>query len=104
MIKYMFVTHGELAKGMMDAVRLIMGEDQEIYIDSISHKTSIHNFGKKVANTIVELDEGDGVIVLTDLALASPYNQASLAYKRIGNTVKYKVIAGTNLPMMLEAV
>ena len=48
-----------------------------------------------------QLDEGDGVLVLTDLYGATPANQAVAL---LGRRDRIRVLAGVNLPMLLRAL
>lgn len=104
MIGYLIATHGKLAEGLVDSAELIMGSNQKIKTMSITQDTSIEEFGENMLKEIQEVDEGDGTIVFTDLLLASPYNQASINYKKLKGKCEYRVISGTNLPMILEAL
>lgn len=47
-----------------------------------------------------EVDNGDGVLILTDALGATPGNVAT----RLADTQQVAVIAGVNLPMLLRAV
>lgn len=103
MIGFLVATHGKLAEGLVDSATLILGKQKRVETMSITHDTNIEEFGKKMVEKIQGLDDGDGVIVFTDLLLASPYNQASIGYKQLGDDCVYRVISGTNLPIILEA-
>ena len=94
------VTHGELANGLVDSVRLIMGEQENI---TLTHEMSIEDFGQRLQNQILSLCENDPVLVFTDLLLASPYNQAITCYKHLSDTNRLRVLTGVSLPMVLEA-
>lgn len=104
MVGFLIATHGGFAKGMLDSIELIAGKQQKIDIISIFHETNIDVFGEELMNKIKELDDGDGVIVFCDLLLASPYNQATLSYKKLNGKHIYKILSGANLPMVLEAI
>ena len=60
----------------------------------------------KITEAISKVNQGDGVIVLTDLISASPYNQSLIATSSLENTLKNDVyvIGGVNLPVLLEAI
>lgn len=97
------VTHGELANGLVDSVRLIMGEQENIWTFTLTHEMSIEDFGQRLQNQILSLCENDSVLVFTDLLLASPYNQAITCYKHLSDTNRLRVLTGVSLPMVLEA-
>ena len=64
----------------------------------------VTEYGRILSDTVKEMDDLSGVIVFTDLFLASPYNQAVWGYRNIGKDDKYYVVSGVNLPMLIEAV
>ena len=54
---------------------------------------------KTQADTLVtELDDGEGVLILTDLYGATPRNIAS----RLGEAGRVSVVSGVNLPMLMR--
>jgi mannose PTS system EIIA component len=55
---------------------------------------------QNVRALIAQLDDGRGVLVLTDCLGATPANVAA----RLAETGKVEVIAGVNLPMLLRAL
>ncbi|GCF92414.1 PTS fructose transporter subunit IIA [Enterococcus florum] len=97
------VTHGEMANGMMDSLSLIMGEQSDYLTLGLKHGDDISEFNEKIQASIVELDKGKGVLVLVDLLSASPYNQAAMCFNKLKEQHDYRLIAGTNLPMLIEA-
>lgn len=99
----LIVTHGELANGLVDSVRLIMGEQEDIWTFTLTHEMSIEDFGQRLQNKILSLCETDSVLVFTDLLLASPYNQAITCYKHLSDANRLRVLTGVSLPMVLEA-
>lgn len=98
----LLVTHGTMAEGIMDSLRLIMGEQTECDTLSLKHGDSIEEFAESIQKSIVDLDNGEGVLVLVDLFSASPYNQAAISFNKLKNH-KYRLISGVNLPMVIEA-
>ena len=100
MVGFVIATHGKLASGFLDAVKLIIGEQENI---GVFEGNDVSEFGLKLEKLIRKEDDGDGVIVFTDLFAASPYNQAALCANRIKD-VKIQLITGVNLPMIIEAI
>lgn len=103
MVGFLIATHGKLADGLLDSLLLIAGKQESILTLSITHETSIEVFEDEMGKTISELDKGDGVIVFTDILLASPFNKAASCYRTVGKTHRFLVLSGVNLPMLLEA-
>ena len=92
MVGFLIATHGGFARGILDSIELIAGKQERIDTISILH------------DKIVELDDGDGVVVFCDLLLASPYNQATMSYRALQGKHEYRIMSGANLPMILEAL
>lgn len=103
MIGVLVATHGKMAEGILDSAELIIGKQDNCKVLSLCHGDSIELFGESIKNAIIELNQGDGVLVFTDLFAASPYNQAALNYQHLKNC-RYRSITGVNLPMLIEAL
>lgn len=103
MIGVLVVTHGYLSKEFLNTVELIMGKQKNCSSLSLLAGDSIEEFSSQIFSKIKELDEGEGVIVVTDLFLASPYNQTTLKHREILKAkINYRLLTGVNLPMLLE--
>lgn len=103
MIGVLVVTHGYLSEEFLNTVKLIMGKQEKSFSLSLLEGDSIEDFSQGILNKIKEIDEGSGVIVVTDLFLASPYNQTALNHKKILNEdIDYRLLTGVNLSMLLE--
>lgn len=103
MIGVLVVTHGYLSEEFLNTVKLIMGKQKKSFSLSLLEGDSIEEFSQGIFNRIKEIDDGSGVIVVTDLFLASPYNQTMLNHKKIlDENIDYRLLTGVNLPMLLE--
>ncbi len=103
MIGVLIITHGKFAEGLLDSVHLIMGKQEKCEILSLHHGDSIEEFSQAIFEKMRKLDEGSGVIVVTDLYSASPYNQTALNHNRLlKEKIHYRLLSGVNLPMLLE--
>lgn len=103
MVGILIATHGKFAAGLLDSAELIIGKQAQCMTLGLCHGDDIDFFGAAIKDAVVALDEGDGVLVLTDLFSASPYNQAALNYPQLKGHV-YRSVCGVNLPMLLEAI
>lgn len=100
MIGVLVATHGEMAKGIFDAIDMICGTQEKFQIVSLKRGQDAESFGEEIGEIITELNDGDGVVILVDLLGATPMNQSALnLYK--SETVE--VITGVNLPMVVTA-
>jgi PTS system mannose-specific IIA component len=99
MVGIVLVSHGEMAAGMLDAARMIVGEQDQILPISLNEEDDVEGLMGRIANAIKEIDTGEGILVLVDVFGASPFNaSARLAM----GEAKIEVITGMNLPMLLE--
>jgi PTS system mannose-specific IIA component len=88
-----------MAEGMMDAARMIVGEQEGIETVSLKEADAVENLMDRISDALVRVDTGDGVLILVDAFGASPFNAS--ARVAVGRE-KTEVISGVNLPMLLE--
>lgn len=100
MIGVLVATHGEMAKGLFDAIDMICGTQEKFSIVSLKRGQDAESFGEELGEKINELNSGDGVVVLVDLLGATPMNQSAL---NLYKSDKVEVITGVNLPMVVTA-
>ena len=101
MIGILIVTHGEIGKSLIDCATNIL-DDNPISLDSLSINSNndLNNYTKIISQKIKELDNGDGVLILTDIYGATPCN----LLKNFIVKNKVEVITGINLPMLIKAI
>lgn len=106
MLGIVIATHGTLSDGIKDAAEVIMGNTENIVTVNLNAGDDVEKLGKKINSSILEVNQGDGVLVLVDLVSASPYNQSVLVTNKLEQELKDKVyiIGGVNLPMLLEII
>ena len=99
MVGVLVVAHGEMAAGLLDAARMIVGEQEALLALSLQEMEDVEGLMAKVEQAISQVDGGEGVLVLVDLPGASPFNaSARIAMQREG----IEVVTGINLPMLAE--
>ena len=101
MIGILIVAHGSLGKSLIQCATHVMGSRppnlEQFGIEKNDDPASVMELlGKAVKN----LDEGDGVLILSDIYGATPCNIVGKVLKR--NYVEG--VAGVNLPMLLRAL
>lgn len=106
MLGIVIATHGNFSDGIKDAAEVIMGSVENIATVNLNPGDSVENLGDKIKDSILHVNQGDGVIVLVDLVSASPYNQSVLATSKLDSQISDKVyiVGGVNLPMLLEVI
>jgi mannose/fructose-specific phosphotransferase system component IIA len=116
MFGILIVTHGQMAEGVIDALKMIMGENEWPAADSI--QPVILKEGESPETLIDEIDKRirkmressiRGALILTDLYGSSTTNAAvkkmlSSRSDKSSREFGIAVVSGLNLPMVLELV
>lgn len=100
MLGVVVVTHGRLAEELIAAVKFIMSGKPSIKIEGVCLDSSreFNTFAQEIKNAIKKVDEGDGILLVTDMFGGTPSN-VSLTFLE---EKKVEVISGVNLPMLLK--
>jgi len=98
MIGLVLVTHGKLATEFVVAMEHVVGPQERIAPICIGPDDDMDQRRKEIAKAIAKVDDGAGVIILTDLFGGTPSNLAISLMK----SDKIEVIAGVNLPMLIR--
>jgi PTS system mannose-specific IIA component len=100
LVGILVVSHGNMAEGMIDAARMIVGIMEGVASVSLKEEDAVEDLMGRIEAALNEVDQGDGALILVDAFGASPFNaSARLALNRKN---KVEVITGMNLPMLLE--
>ncbi len=98
MIGLVLVTHGRLALELRHAMEHVVGPQPAVATVCIGPDDDMEGRRADIRARMAEVDQGDGVVLLTDIAGGTPSNLAlSLADRE---TVE--VIAGVNLPLLVK--
>jgi len=98
MIGVVLVTHGTLAQAFRTALEHVVGEQQKFATISIDPCDNIESRRDDIIEAIDSVDEGGGVIVVSDMFGGTPSNLAISMMDR----ENLEVIAGANLPMLIK--
>jgi PTS system mannose-specific IIA component len=98
MIGLVLVTHGRLASEFVVAMEHVVGPQERVEAVCIGPEDDMEARREDIAKAIAKVDEGGGVIILTDLFGGTPSNLAISLMK----TENVEVIAGVNLPMLIR--
>lgn len=98
MISVLIVTHGRLAAELLAAGQTIAGELRNFRALSLDWSEGIDEARRRIAEEIAAIDQGDGVLVLTDMFGDTPSN-AAISLRREG---RVEVVSGVNLPMVVR--
>ena len=98
MIGMILVTHGRLAEELIAALEHVVGPQESIAAVCIGPDDDMEQHRHKIMEQTRETDNGDGVVLLTDMFGGSPSNLAI----SVMDNVNVEVIAGVNLPMLIK--
>ena len=98
MIGAVIVTHGLLARELLDAAERIVGRTEGIRAVSMGWDDEVADAREEIEAAIKEVDSGDGVLIFTDMFGGTPTN-VSLAFLEQD---KVEIITGVNLPMIIK--
>lgn len=94
-------THGWAAEQLLKTAEMLLGEQQNVgWIDFVpgeNAETLIEKYHARLA----ELDTSQGVLFLVDTWGGSPFNAAS---RIVVDKERHEVIAGVNIPMLVETL
>ncbi|TDI38565.1 MAG: PTS sugar transporter subunit IIA [Acidobacteria bacterium] len=98
MIGIVVVTHGQLARELVSAAEMIIGEIPNVTAVSIGWHESPDDAQREIEQAILYADSGKGTVVLTDMFGGTPSN-LSLTFLEKG---RVEVVTGVNLPMLIR--
>ena len=98
MIGIVVVTHGQLARELVLAAEMIIGEMPNITAVSIGWQESPEDAQKDIEEALERVGSGRGAVVLTDMFGGTPSN-LSLTFLE---NEKVEVVTGVNLPMLIR--
>jgi PTS system mannose-specific IIA component len=98
MIGALVVTHGHLGQELVAAAEMIVGDISHIKSVSIGWHDDVNDAHNDIEKHILEVEDGSGVLILTDMFGGTPSNIA-LSFHDPG---KVDVVTGVNLPMIIK--
>lgn len=100
MIGIVLITHGNLAEELLSAVKFVLSGEPAVKMAGVSldPKKEFDTFKKVIDKAIKSVDQGDGILLVTDMFGGTPSN-VGLTFLDENNI---EVISGVNLPMLLK--
>ncbi|MEW6737051.1 MAG: PTS sugar transporter subunit IIA [Acidobacteriota bacterium] len=92
------VTHGRLSIELLAAAEMIVSEIRHIVAVSIGWHDEVEQACQEIGRAIARVNQGHGVLLLTDMFGGTPTNIA-MTFAKIGSV---EVITGVNLPMVIK--
>jgi mannose PTS system EIIA component len=98
MVGALVVSHGHLAQELLAAAEMIVGEISHIQAVSLGWHEDVNDARIEIERRIADVDNGAGVLILTDMFGGTPSNIA-FSFHEPG---KVDVVTGANLPMIIK--
>lgn len=98
MIGKLILTHGGLGRELLSAAQVIAGRADGIEAVCLGWQEGIEEARERVGAAVERLDQGQGVLILTDMYGGTPCNLA-MGFLDPGHI---EVLTGVNLPMVLR--
>ena len=101
MIGILIVTHGEIGTALLHSASQILGEaPRQVATLSVWRQDDPDDLILRAQELISGIDDGDGVLVLTDIFGATPGNVVS----RLLQDGRIEGVSGVSLPMLLRVL
>lgn len=97
MVGILIVSHGRLGEALISSVQFIVGNLQKTRDISVWPKDKWKEVKERIQKEIEEIDDGDGVVILTDVLGGTPTNLSLSFLKK----EKVEVVTGVNMSMLL---
>lgn len=102
MVGFVLIGHGDFATGVASALEMIAGPQDHLEVVPF-HEGEESEFPGKLTKALERAcADGNGAIAFCDLLGGTPFNQTMILSTDMGASVE--VVAGVNLPMLLEVV
>ena len=98
MIGLVLVTHGRLAVEFRSALEHVVGPQRQVESVTIGPDDDIERCRQQILEAVRRVDDGTGVVILTDMFGGTPSNLAI----SVMSQPKVEVLAGINLPMLIK--
>ena len=105
MFNIILASHGNMAEGMLDSIKLFFGDE----IDKIS-ALCIHagddpvEFDHQITSEIKKMGNENGTLIFVDMFGGTPGKRSAMILKDSGLASSIKVITGMNFTMLLEVM
>lgn len=101
MLGIILASHGRFADGIKESAQMIFGEQEKFESVCLLASMGPDEFRQKLKDAIKAVDSEE-ILFLVDLWGGTPFNQSSNLFE--GNEEKWAIVAGMNLPMVIEAL
>ncbi|WP_064590996.1 mannose/fructose/sorbose PTS transporter subunit IIA [Streptobacillus moniliformis] len=101
MIGIIIASHGNLASGILETSKMILGDVENLVAVGIYPNEGPEDLKNKIVEAAKSFDNQNEVLVLVDIWSGSPFNQANALMAEYPN---WAIVTGVNLPLLAEAI
>lgn len=102
MVNIILASHGEFAEGILQSAEMIFGEQENLVAATLMPNEGPEDLKAKLDAAVESFGEDAEVLFMVDLWGGTPFNQANVIHTEM--TDRTAIVAGLNLPMLLEAL
>lgn len=102
MLAIIVTGHGEFARGILQSAEMIFGKAQKVMAVTLGPNESVEDLVNHYRVAIQSMQPVSELLFLVDLWGGAPFNAAQQVVAQAPE--KYGLIAGLNLPMLIEAL
>jgi len=100
----LIITHNGIGQALIDTATSMLGENASqvscLSIPANLKPQDLGYYADQTRDSMIELNNGDGVLILTDIYGATPSNLASY----FGSEENVEIVSGLNLPMLVRVL
>jgi len=100
MIGIVLISHGRLAQEFAEALEHVVGKQDHLATISLFPQDDIEAKREEILATVGKVENGQGVVILTDMFGGTPSNLAHSLLDKAG----VEIVAGMNLPLLIKLV
>ncbi|KPI47306.1 PTS mannose transporter subunit IIA [Clostridioides difficile] len=101
MKKFLIATHGELSRELVDTSKLIIGSLNNVEYFCMTKDKSADDAEKEIRSILLNNKDSEKFVVLTDVFGGSV---ANICTNLLLQGVKFELLTGVNLPMLLSTL
>lgn len=101
MIKILLTSHGTMAEGMVQSVKMLIGEQERLEVVTFAEEMGAEKLEELYAQKLSDTSDVNQWLVFCDLKGGTPFNVVSKFSFKNENVA---VIYGMNLPVVIEAL
>ncbi|MEL7370040.1 MAG: PTS sugar transporter subunit IIA [Myxococcota bacterium] len=98
MIGLVLVSHGNLARSLLQTAAEIVGPFEKAEALAVSREDSLPEIEAQIRDAVLRVERGDGVLILADMFGGTA---ANVALRLVGQH-QVEIVTGCNLPMLLK--